>query len=99
MMNQEEITTLIVKSNIKLKCYIKLNTMIKSSLCYYSDAYTLGKGYIAVPNTEAADAAVNNTNKKVIFKNCASFTNCISEINNTHVDIAKGVDIEYWFIT
>ena len=28
-------------------------------------------------------AAVNNTNKKVIFKNCAPFTNCISEMNNT----------------
>ena len=25
-------------------------------------------------------AAVNNRNKKVIFRNCASFTDCISEI-------------------
>ena len=31
----------------------------------------------------AAGAAANNTNKKVIFKNCAPFTNCISEIYNT----------------
>ena len=35
----------------------------------------------------------NNTNKKVIFKNCAPFTNCISEINNTQIDNAKDIDI------
>ena len=27
------------------------------------------------------------------FKNCAPFTNCISEINNTQVDNAKDIDI------
>ena len=42
---------------------------IRSSLCNYSDAYILVKGTITVPNTAAAGAAVNNTNKKVIFKN------------------------------
>ena len=31
--------------------------------------------------------------KKVIFKNCTPFTNCISEINNTLVDNAKDIDI------
>ena len=31
--------------------------------------------------------------KKVIFKNCAPFTNCISEINNTQIDNAKDIDI------
>ena len=54
-------------------------SMIKSSLCGYSDTYILVKGTITVPNTEAADAAVNNTDKKVIFKTCASFTDCITE--------------------
>ena len=54
--------------------------MLKSSLCDYSDAYILVKGTIAVNNTAAADADENNTNKKVLFKNCAPFTNCISEI-------------------
>ena len=29
---------------------------------------------------------------KVIFKNCAPFTNCISEINNTQTDNAKDID-------
>ena len=67
--------------------------MLKSSLCDYSDAYILVKGTITVNNTPAADVDANNTNKKVIFKNCAPFTNCISEINNTQVDNAKETSI------
>ena len=51
------------------------------------------KGTITINNTPAADADANNTNKKVIFKNCAPFTNCISEINNTDLDNAKDIDI------
>ena len=31
--------------------------------------------------------------KKVIFKNCTPFINCISEIDNTQVDNAKGINI------
>ena len=46
-----------------------------------------------VNNTAAAGAAINNINKKVIFKNCAPFTNCISEIDNTQIDNAKYIDI------
>ena len=68
-------------------------TMLKSTLCDYGDAYILVKGTITVNNTAAAGAAANNTNKKVIFKNCAPFTNCISEINNTQIDHAKDIDI------
>ena len=45
--------------------------MLMSSLCDYSDTYILVKGSITVNNTAAADADANNTNKKVIFKNCA----------------------------
>ena len=67
--------------------------MLKSSLCDYSDAYILVKGTITVNNTAAQGAAANNTNKKVIFKNCAPFTNCISEINNMQIDNAKELDI------
>ena len=77
-----------VNSQIKFK-----TTMLKSSLCDYSDAYILVKGTISVNNTAAAGAAVNNTNKKVIFKNCAPFTNCINEINNTQIDNAEDIDI------
>ena len=77
-----------VNSQIKFKTAIS-----KSSLCDYSDAYILVKGIITVNNTAAQGAAANNTNKKVIFKNCAPFTNCISEINNTQIDNAKDIDI------
>ena len=31
-------------------------------------------------------SALNNRNKKVIFKNCAPFTECVIEINNKEVD-------------
>ena len=74
--------------NIKFK-----TTMLKSSLCDYSDAYILVKGTISVNNTAVQGAAANNTNKKVMFKNCAPFTNCISEINNTQIDNAKDIHI------
>ena len=39
-------------------------TMLKSSLCDYSDAYIFVKGTISANNTAADGAAVNNTNKK-----------------------------------
>ena len=51
------------------------------------------KATIKVPNTKADSASVNSTNKKVIFKNCAPFTNCISEINNTQIDDVQDVNI------
>ena len=44
-------------------------TMLKSSLCDYSDGYMLVKGTITVDDTSATGAAANNTNKKVILKN------------------------------
>ena len=76
-----------VNSQIKFK-----TTILKSSLCDYSDAYILVKGTISVNNTAAQGATANNTNKKVIFKNLAPFTNCISEINNTQIDNVKDTD-------
>ena len=86
--NDESRGSYTVNSQIKFK-----TTMLKSSLCDYSDAYILVKGTISVNNTGAQGAAANNINKKVIFKNCAPFTKCISEINNTQIDNAKGIDI------
>ena len=64
--------------------------MLRSSLCDYGDAYILAKGTITVNNTAAA---ANNTNKKVVLKNCAQFPNCISKINNTQIDSAEYIDI------
>ena len=66
-------------SQIKFK-----TSMLKSSLCDYSDAYILVKGTISVVNT--ADA-------EVIFKNCALFTDGISEISNTQIDNARDIDV------
>ena len=77
--NDESRGTYNVNSQMKFK-----TNMLKSSLCDYSDAYILVKG---------TTAAANNTYKKVTFKNCAPFTICISEINNTQVDNAKDIDI------
>ena len=59
----------------------------------YADAYTLVKGTVTVPNTAAADADANNANKKVIFKNCTPFTDCINEVNNKQKDNAKDLDV------
>ena len=88
--NDESRGTYNVNSQIKFK-----TTMLKSSLCDYSEAYILVKGTITI--TEAGDDAAarqaDERDKGVIFKNCAPFTNCMSEINNTQVDNAKGIDI------
>ena len=67
--------------------------MLKSSFCDYGDAYIYVRGSITVNNTAAADADANNTDKKVIFKNCAPFTNCKNQINNTDLDNAKYIEI------
>ena len=71
---------------------IKFNiSMLSSSICGYSDTYIFVKGTITIPNMELADADPNNRNKKVIFKNCCPFTNCINEINNRETDHAKNI--------
>ena len=53
--------------------------------CDYSDAYIVVSGTITVTGSGANDEAkqLDGTNKGVIFKNCAPFTDWISEINNT----------------
>ena len=88
VINDESRGTYPVTSQIEFK-----TTMLKSNLCDYSDAYILVKGKITVDNTAAAYADANNTNKRLIFKNCTPFTDCISEINNTQVDNVKYIDI------
>ena len=70
-------------------------TMLKSSLCDYSDTYILVKGRITIAgvgdNTGARPA--DERNKGVIFKNCAPFINCKSEINNIEIGNAADIDI------
>ena len=62
-------------------------------ICDYSDCSDIN---IDFNNTAAAPADANNTNRKVIFKNYAPFTNCISEINNTQIDNAKDINIKMY---
>ena len=88
--NDESTRTYNVNSQIKFK-----TTILKSSLCDYSDAYILVKRTITI-NGRGADAAARQADeidKGVSFKNCATFINCISQINNTQIDNAKDIDI------
>ena len=69
--------------------------MLKSSLCDCSDAYIHVKGKTAIRG-EGDNEAARHTDERykgVAFKNCAPFTICISEINNTQIDICKDIDI------
>ena len=72
-------------SQIKFK-----NSILKSSLCSYSDEYILVKEAIPAPNTVAT--VPYNGNKKGIFKTCVSFKDYISKINNTKLHNAKDSD-------
>ena len=69
--------------------------MLKSSLCDYSDAYILVKRKVTITGAgdDAAARQVDERDKGVTFKNCAPFTNCISETNNTQIDNCKDIDI------
>ena len=73
---------------------IRFKTLMwRPILCDYGDEYILAKGTITAANTATEGAAAANAIKKVIFKNCALFTNCISKINNTQVDNTHDTDI------
>ena len=69
--------------------------MLKSGLCDYSNAYILVKEKITIVGAgdDAAARQADERDKGVAFKNCAPFTNCISEINNTQIDNCKDIDI------
>ena len=65
---------------------IKFETkVIKSNLCDYSDAYVLVTGYIKVTGID--------TDIDVAFKNCASFTRCVTHINDGYVETAENLDV------
>ena len=86
--NDESLEKYTANGNIEFK-----TSMIRSSLCDYSDAQIHVKATITVQNTAGQGTAVDNTNKKVIFKNCPPYTNCVSAIINTRVDDAQDIDI------
>ena len=62
-----------------------LTRSIESSLYDYSDAYFLVTGNIT--------AAPNNAATQVVFKNCAPFEKCRTEINETFIDEATHINI------
>ena len=68
-------------------------SMLRSTLCDFSNSYILVRGTLAVVNTGVQGQSNNPTNKKVALKNCAPFTNCINKINNTQVDDAHDINI------
>ena len=80
-------TTQIVELTLKLQCETS------KLLCDYSGAYSLVQGSITALNTAYTTTAANNADRKVTLKSCASFTDCISAINNTQVDNAKNIDV------
>ena len=43
--------------------------------------------------TCAVAERVDTRSKSVIFKNCAAFTDCISEITNTQIDNTEYIDV------
>ena len=70
-------------------------TMLKSSLCDYSDAYVLVKGKITITGAGADAAArqADERDKGVAFKNCAPFTSCKSDNNNAEIFYRQDIDI------
>ena len=75
--------------------------MLKFSLLNYSDAYIVVKRTVTITGAEGQGTAAQRQtkretgerNKRVISKNCTPLINWISEINNTHVDNAKDLDV------
>ena len=73
-------------SQVKFK-----TSILKLSLCDYSETYILVNGTITV--SKKVDAAPSNVDKKVVFKNCAPYTDCTSDINNTQIDNPKDIHV------
>ena len=76
-----------MNKNIRFK-----NSMLRSDLCDYSDAYIVVKETVTVTDTDND----NKRNKKLVYKNNknnASSRSSISKINNRSIDNAEDLDI------
>ena len=89
-MNVDANRTYNTNSQIEL-----ITSVLKSSLCNYSDDYILVGGIITITKEGASDAAKqeDETEKRVRFKNCAPFADYINVINNTQIDNTKDIDV------
>ena len=77
-------------------CDIKSKTtVLRSSLCDYSDIYILVKVKITITGEGDNDAAkrLDERNKGVLFKICAPLTICISRITSSEIDNAQDINI------
>ena len=86
--NDDSRGTYNTNSQIKFK-----TLMLRSSLYDYSDAYILALETITIAPVPPPPANRNNNDKELVFKNCAPFTDCISEINSAQIDNAKDIDV------
>ena len=77
-------------SQIKFK-----TSTLKSSLRDYGDAYILVSGTTTFAGVGGDDAAiaVDRNNKQAMFKNCAPFTDCITELNSAKVANKRNLDV------
>ena len=74
---------------------IKFKTlMLKSILCNCRDACLLASWKITTTGAgdDAASRQAGERNKGVISKNCSTFTDFKSKLNNTQIDNAKDLD-------
>ena len=69
--------------------------MLRSSLSDQNDAYILFRGKITftAEGYDTAGRQIDERNKEARFKNCAPFTDSISQINYAEVDNAKDLDV------
>ena len=81
-----------------------MTNSLQSSLSDYSDAYILVTGNITVTRTIVVPAGSPDSTEpqrkqvlteptQVVFKNCAPFKNCRTDINDTFVDYADFINI------
>ena len=64
-------------------------SVLRSDLCYFSDAYIVLKGEITV----AGGSNSSRKNRPLAFKNDGPFIGCISKINNKLIDNAEDLDV------
>ena len=73
------------RRNYDAESKIIYNTeILKSNLCGYIDAYILVRGIITI---------IGHQVTQIPFKNCASFTKCITKIDRTTTDDAADLDL------
>ena len=85
--NHDTCKTYNTRKQIKFK-----TAVLKASLCVYSDSHILLRWTITISGVgadEVIQEADEKKKKDLIFKNCASFADCISEINNIQVNNLK----------